>query len=113
MRLRKFQFVYVARRVSALAFVFAMAVLALGAKQKNADPKPIVWPAPPEKPRVAWVQNILKPSDLGAKVTGFRRTANWFSGDNKGNESFARPFGIALDENDNLCLTDTGANTVS
>lgn len=114
MRFKKFHFNCVMRRRSALGLVFAMMALALGAKQKPAEPKTaIVWPAPPEKPRVAWMQNVLKPSDLGAKVTGFRRAANWFTGDNKGNESFARPFGITLDENDNLCLTDTGANTVS
>jgi DNA-binding beta-propeller fold protein YncE len=98
--------------VSALVLVFAATVL--GAKPKSVEPKPSrVWPPPPEKARVIWVQDILKPSDVGAKESGFTHAANWFSGDNKGNESFARPFGIALDENDNLCLTDTGANTVS
>lgn len=123
MRLQKFKFFGVARLIGALALAFAVTTETLGAKQASpkskaqstsAVPKPSkVWPAPPEKPRVAWVQNVLKPSDLGAKESGFRRAANWFSGDNKGNEPFARPFGIALDEAGNLCLTDTGANTVS
>lgn len=38
--------------------------------------------------------------------------ANWLTGSEKGNERLLRPFGLAFDENDNLCVTDTAANTV-
>jgi DNA-binding beta-propeller fold protein YncE len=90
------------------AFAFPQSAIA-SADGRN---KP-VWPAPPDAPRVAWVQNVYQPADLGAKVSGLRRTVNWITGAQKGNDRFARPFGIALDESANLCLTDTGLNTVS
>jgi DNA-binding beta-propeller fold protein YncE len=72
-----------------------------------------VWPAPPDAPRVAYVRSIARPADAGARQSGFRRLANWISGATKGNENLAKPFGAAFDDSGNLCLTDTGANTVS
>jgi hypothetical protein len=95
----------------------AMAGLALAVpgcatdKQKAALPS-LVWPAPPEEPRVSFVQSIAQPSDLGFKNSGWSRIANWLVGAQKSNEKLSKPFGIALDDADNLCLTDTGANVV-
>ncbi len=73
----------------------------------------IIWPAPPAEPRVTLAQVIGRPSDAGVTVSGFSRLANWITGADKGNEPLVKPFGLALDEKDNLCLTDTGANAVS
>ena len=72
-----------------------------------------VWPPPPDTPRIVYVRSLLQPTDAGARQSSFRRLANWINGGAKGNETFAKPFGIAMDDADNLCLTDTGANTVS
>jgi sugar lactone lactonase YvrE len=71
-----------------------------------------VWPDPPDAPRVAYVQSVLRPADLGIKVSALSRFGRWVTGSEKGNEPLLKPFGISLDEKDNLCLTDTGANTV-
>lgn len=71
-----------------------------------------VWPSPPDPARIAWVQNVTRPTDLGIRRSSFGRMANWLTGSDKGNERLLRPFGLAVDENDNLCLTDTAANTV-
>ncbi len=73
---------------------------------------PLVWPAPPEEPRLSHVQSISEPGDLGLKTSGFGRFANWLLGTGKGHNKLVKPFGIALDEADNLCITDTGANVV-
>ena len=73
---------------------------------------PIIWPAPPETARIAFVQNVLRPADLGLKFSPFTRFGHWLTGSDKGNEPLLKPFGLALDENDNLCVTDTGANAV-
>jgi DNA-binding beta-propeller fold protein YncE len=35
------------------------------------------------------------------------------TGGRRGTEPFVKPFGIVLDEDGNLCVTDTGANAVS
>jgi DNA-binding beta-propeller fold protein YncE len=73
----------------------------------------MIWPSPPAEPRVALVQVISRPADAGVTVSGFGRLANWLTGADKGNEQLVKPFGLCLDEKDNLCLTDTGANVVS
>jgi DNA-binding beta-propeller fold protein YncE len=72
----------------------------------------LVWPAPPDPARISYVQSISRPTDLGVKQSVFTRFGHWISGSEKGNESLIKPFGLGLDERDNLCLTDTGANTV-
>jgi hypothetical protein len=78
----------------------------------SAPAKPLVWPAPPEVARVGYVQTILRPADIGMKFSAFTRFGHWITGSEKGNEPFLKPFGLALDENENICLTDTGANAV-
>jgi len=85
----------------------------VAAAQRSAPSSPeLVWPEPPDPPRIAFVQSISKSTDAGAKLSGFRRFANWISGAQQGTEPLVRPFGIAFDEQGNLCLTDTGANAV-
>ncbi len=73
----------------------------------------LVWPAPPETARISYVQSVYRPRDLEIKASAFTRFGRWLTGSEKGNEPLVKPFSVALDENDNLCLTDTGANTVS
>ena len=73
----------------------------------------LVWPSPPDEPRIAYVQTISQPADLAIRPSGFRRFSNWLTGAQKGNEALTRPFGIALDDLDNLCVTDMGANAVA
>ncbi len=73
---------------------------------------PSVWPPPPAEPRVAYLQSISGPADLGIRPSGWNRFANLVTGGNRGKEKLVKPFGIALDELDNLCLTDTGTGRV-
>ena len=73
------------------------------ASASDASGAGLVWPPPPDEPRIAYVQTISKPSDAGAKVSGFRRFSNWVSGAQQGDEPLSRPFGLALDDLGNLC----------
>jgi DNA-binding beta-propeller fold protein YncE len=100
--------------VVAGALALAVAGIAAEKRPQKSVPAPVamVWPAAPEAPRIAYVQSIGRPAEAGAKVSGFGRLANWVTGSDKGNERFQKPFGIALDEEDNLCLTDTDAQAV-
>ena len=79
-------------------------------KSAGREQAQLVWPAPPEQPRIAYVQSIVKPSDAGVKASGFRRLANWLSGSQQGAEPLSRPFCIAFDDAGNLCATDTGVH---
>lgn len=79
---------------------------------RRSQPSSLVWPPPPAPPRIAYVNSISRPADAGSKPNAWGRIANWITGASKGDESLVKPFAIALDEKDNLCLTDTGANVV-
>ena len=96
-----------------LAQVLVLLAVVCWATLASAQTTNRVWPTPPDAPRIVFVRSLLQPTDAGARQSSFRRFANWINGGAKGNETFAKPFGIAVDDADNLCLTDTGANTVS
>ncbi len=76
------------------------------------DRLPRVWPPPPAEARVTYVRSITSPGDLGMRPSFLRRLANFLTGGRRGTEPLVKPFGVALDEDGNLCLTDTGANAV-
>ena len=96
-----------------LLFLLTAALSCVHAKAADSPSSAqLVWPLPPDEARIAYVQSISKPADAGTKVSGFRRFSNWLSGAQQGNEALSRPFGLALDDLGNLCMTDTGANAV-
>lgn len=97
----------------------AIAVLAAGCARVERAPSEAaqqerarVWPPPPEPARIAFERSVLRPLDLGLKRSPFTRIGQWLTGSDKGNEALIKPFGVALDEEGNLCVTDTGANAV-
>ena len=77
--------------------------------QTNATP---AWPPPPAEPRVVYVRDIARPSDIGAKPSVFSQLANWITGAGQEKGALSKPFGLALDDAGNLVVTDTGANAV-
>lgn len=100
-------------------FLGCLAVLACGVPSpllaaKTATPAPaLVWPPPPDAPRIAYVRSFHGPPDFGIKRSVLGRFANWLTGSTPENGQLVKPFGIAFDELGNLCFTDTGANSVS
>jgi sugar lactone lactonase YvrE len=72
----------------------------------------LVWPPPPSEPRIAFVQSIRGPLDIGQHSSFWRSAANWITGDSAESLNLRKPFGVALDEKGNLCITDTDANQV-
>lgn len=74
-------------------------------------PKP-VWPSPPAEARIAYVQELRGPRDIGQSPTVWRTMANWITGDSGESQNLRKPFAVAVDENGNLCLTDTDAALV-
>lgn len=71
-----------------------------------------VWPPPPAVARVLLEGSFATPADLGMQPTWTDRVVNLLTGGNRGREKLVKPFGVAVDEAGNLCLTDTGANVV-
>jgi DNA-binding beta-propeller fold protein YncE len=72
----------------------------------------LVWPAPPAAPCIAFERAISQPSDIGARPAAVSRIANWLAGGEQEKERLSRPFGLALDEEGNLLVTDTAAKAV-
>ena len=79
------------------------------AADKPAGP---VWPPPPDPPRITYVGSLRVPHDIGQSLAVFTRVGRWFTGDKGESQALQKPFGLALDESGNLCVTDTGANLV-
>ena len=71
-----------------------------------------VWPPPPAEPRVGYVQSLTGPVDFGIRPSAWNRIADLATGASRAREKLVKPFGLALDEQDNLCLTDMGTGRV-
>jgi DNA-binding beta-propeller fold protein YncE len=71
-----------------------------------------VWPAAPEQPRLAFLRNISAPADLGIKPSSWARMGSLFTGIQKDQSRLQKPCGIAVDDEGNLCVTDTGNGSV-
>jgi len=72
-----------------------------------------VWPPPPAEPRIVFVREISEPQDIGVRPPALLRFANWITGVSNSRQKMDRPFGLALDDAENLLVTDTAAGTVS
>jgi hypothetical protein len=79
------------------------------ASEKTAPP---VWPSPPDAPRIVYVRSVSNPRDIGQSLSVFTRIGHWLTGENGDRLTLQKPFGLALDETGNLCVTDTGASLV-
>ena len=99
-------------RMGLLCRVLLWPAAPLFGAQAGAAATQLVWPPPPDEPRIAYVESISNPADAGVKASMFRRLSNWLSGARQGGELLSRPFGVALDESGNFCITDTGAKAV-
>lgn len=63
----------------------------------------LVWPPPPEKPRIQFIKTIIKPEDIGIKKSFLRKVWEFVAGDEP--EGMARPYGIAV-KGDKIVVTD-------
>jgi DNA-binding beta-propeller fold protein YncE len=92
----------------AAALLSSCATPPRGAAEKSAP----VWPSPPDQPRIAYVRSLHGPDDIGQSLSMFTRFGHWLTGETGESIALQKPFGLALDESGNLCVTDTGADMV-
>lgn len=79
-------------------------------QQKQKNSQPITWPPPPQQARITFEREITFPRDI-SKNTGFlSRVKELFLGKNL--HLIVRPYGLAMDKNDNLLIVDTGGRRV-
>jgi DNA-binding beta-propeller fold protein YncE len=86
---------------SALAFG---ACLNLAPERRKALPH-IVWPKPPEIPRIRFVNSISRPEDLQITAGVFKRFIRYMAGEIE--TSITSPYGVTTDSSGRLYVVDT------
>jgi len=100
------------RLVPGLAAVLLVSCAGTSRQAATPPPPSRVWPAAPDEPRIAFVQDIRGPRDIGQNPSVWHSMADWITGDTGQNLDLRKPFAVALDENGSLVLTDTDAKLV-
>lgn len=91
-------------RLTALAAVMAMAGCATAPKVEEVR---LVWPPPPEKPRIEFVRSIVSDEDLGKDTTFSQRLLDFLGGEAPPPNRIVEPMGLAVsDDGQRLYVSD-------
>jgi len=105
-------------KVSFVALTYLSAgVLLMACKSTRSAPEAsasqkLVWPPAPDEARIRYVKSISGPADMGSSPSALKRALRLITGGPEDTKVLVKPFGVAVDEAGNLCITDTGENTV-
>jgi len=112
----------VTRALIILVAVLAVACTPTGVKDADisASAVPVVWPVPPEEPRIRYLYSFREPrirylysfrepTDLGIKRGAFSRFLQVFTG--RESQRMLRPYSIAADD-DIIVIVDPGLKVV-
>lgn len=87
-------------------------LLAVACAQPVVTPRPdLVWPVPPDPPRIRHVMSLASPADLRVPRSIFRRVADFLFGA-EDVPVMLRPYGVASDGRGHLVVTDLGLQVV-
>ncbi|MDH3980701.1 MAG: 6-bladed beta-propeller [Gammaproteobacteria bacterium] len=95
---------------SALALAVAMLLL-ISCAQPPATIKPVsdapalVWPGPPETPRIQFLYSITEPRDINISQGWFQKVLDYIKGDPR--KQIGSPYGIEMDTEGRLYIVDT------
>jgi hypothetical protein len=70
----------------------------------------IIWPGPPEKPRIRFVGAVSRPEELQIKPGLFGKFFSYLIG--KDERSMVAPYGVGTDDSGRLYVVDTFLRTV-
>lgn len=70
-----------------------------------------VWPLPPDKPRVQFLQTIITPQDLGVKKGFFSKLWEFFAGEDTVDRILS-PHGVVADGEGSVFVSDWGAGVI-
>jgi hypothetical protein len=72
-----------------------------------------VWPSPPDDARIEFINSVYQPRDIGQRASTFSKIGRWITGDEGQDQALQKPFGVCVDDEGNLCISDTGAKRVT
>src|ERR1041384_2418863 len=99
--------------LKAVLVAAALAVTVHGAdKKKVAAPPSLVWPVPPETPRIRYVTAYHGVDDFAKKSGGRWKSLLLGAEVEKQSTQLMKPYGIAVARDGRVFVTDTGARRV-
>ncbi len=93
-----------------LKSIFLILILSININAKEVQK--LVWPSAPDPARIEFKALITSPEDLEFKKGIFTKAWEFFAGSSE-EERFVKPFGLHVDENQRLYISDTGTRVVS
>jgi len=102
---------YVARLILIISSLFVVACAPATVKDvRTTDPVvEIVWPTPPQTPRIRFLYSFSEPGDLGIRPGAFKRFVQFFAGEER--QGMQRPFAVAADD-EMIAIADPGLRVV-
>ena len=71
----------------------------------------LVWPLPPENPRIQYLYSIAKPEDISISLSFFEKAVGFLAG-KKSSRQMVRPFGTCFSRSEILYVTDPGIGVI-
>jgi len=93
-----------------LTFVWSCAPVESTSTGAMPPTEPIVWPAPPDEPRIKLLYTFRDARDLGFQKPFFARLWNTILGTE--DPQMVRPYAVAVDDRDRVAVADPGAGAV-
>jgi DNA-binding beta-propeller fold protein YncE len=87
-------------------------IFACCAALSQSDTASLVWPAPPERVRIKFIQSITSIQSFKHEGGFFSKMLSFFFGDNSSSQWLVQPVGIAVSPKDELYIADPGANGI-
>jgi len=70
----------------------------------------LVWPLPPEDPKIEYLRSVATPEDLGITKSFFRKVFEFFVG--KTDERIQQPYGVTADAEGRIYIADSALRVV-
>ena len=93
-----------------VTMLFALAACSTASKPTSEPLPDIVWPTPPEIPRIRFVNAVSRPEDLRIRPGLFKRFWGYLIGQNE--TSMVAPYGVETDSAGRLYVVDSFLRTV-
>ena len=79
-------------------------------KELSAAGPILVWPLPPEDPKIQYVSSVASPEDLGISKGFFKKVFEFFFG--KTEERIQQPYGVTADSDGRIYIADSALRVV-